>query len=262
VKRFEIGDVIPPPASVVAALQLAPFYQKYVDANGVAVLGSARASNYSLREAAYLTGHLLAGRDNLKAAIVAARVRVAVIARAEHTTDIPEYADLTPAKYWNRRTRGMQATPDRPVLSAGEENLLGFRGDPYHGECCLIHELAHAVHEIALPVVDRSFDSRLRSCYDRSLGQGRWKGYYAARDPAEYWAEGVQSYFDANGNPGGPQHPPIATREALIAYDPLLAALIASVFPDRSWRYTPVARRLNDPHLRGYDPAQSARFTL
>ena len=50
----------------------------------------------------------------------------------------------------------------------------------------------------------------------------------AARDRVEYWAAGVGAYFDAAGQgpPPALADRPIATREALKAYDPDLHALV------------------------------------
>jgi hypothetical protein len=252
-------DVSAPPASVVAALQLKPFYGKYVDARGLAVLSSVRASDYALGEAAFLIDRMLAGRDDLRTALIRGRVRCAVMAAVERTTDIPEHADLTPREYWNRRARGLGATAARPAVSCGEENLLGFPGDPYQGENILIHEFAHTIHEMGLRVIDPTFDGRLTAAYKGARSLGLFEGFYAATNAGEYWAEGVQSYFDCNGN-HGPNRRVIATREDLLGYDPSLVALIAGVFPDRKWRYTPVKNRLRESHLRGYDPATAARF--
>ncbi len=61
----------------------------------------------------------------------------------------------------------------------------------------------------------------------------------------EFWAEGVQSWFDANRqNCKGHNH--VNTREELEAYDTDLAKLIAEVFrhADRlDWRYQPYDKR-------------------
>ena len=43
-------------------------------------------------------------------------------------------------------------------------------------------------------------------------------------------------------------------------YDPELATLLAEVYGDREWRYTPVATRIHLPHLHGFDPQNSPTF--
>ena len=52
----------------------------------------------------------------------------------------------------------------------------------------------------------------------------------------EYWAEGVQAWFDASArvdvNDG------VNTRARLRAHDPALATLLAATFGDGAWRFT------------------------
>ena len=47
------------------------------------------------------------------------------------------------------------------------------------------------------------------------------------------------------------------TRQALKVYDPGIAALLAEVYGDSGWRYTPLATRTHLPHLQGFDPQDS-----
>jgi hypothetical protein len=257
----------PPPAALVSSLALKPFYRKHVDARGFPIVSSEQVSDYALLEAAYLVDQMLEGRDDVRQALVRSRVRLAVMAPTEMTTDVPEHSDLKPANYWDKRARGLGATRARPAVSCGEENLLGYPGDPYAGENILVHEFAHAIHEMGLRSVDPGFDSKLRETYRRALDNGLWKGAYAATNPAEYWAEGVQSWFDCNQKKN-PVHNGVRTREELQAHDPGLAALIDSVFPNKAWRYLPPAARAEktpsrargQAHLEGYRSERAPRF--
>lgn len=248
-----------PPEAVVREFRLAPFYAKYLSVEGLPVVGSARVSDAGLREAAYLIERMLAGREDIARALVRSRVRFAVMAPDEMTTAVPEHSDLTPSKFWDRRARGLGATRERPAVSCGEENLLGYTGDPYRGESILIHEFSHAIHIMGLRNVDPGFEGRLRRIYDAAMAKGLWKGTYAATNSVEYWAEGVQSWFDCNQKPNH-SHGEVDTRGELEAYDPELAALIASVFRTGTWRYTPVSARFGRDHLAGYDPSRAPTF--
>jgi hypothetical protein len=92
-----------------------------------------------------------------------------------------------------------------PTTSCAEENLLGYESDPYVGENILIHEFGHAIHQIGLASLDKTFNARLKKTYARATGELHlWSKTYAASNPDEYWAEGVQSYFDANLHPTRP----------------------------------------------------------
>jgi hypothetical protein len=58
----------------------------------------------------------------------------------------------------------------------------------------------------------------------------------------EYWAEGVQDYFDASRRPLPDQRggfdSRIASRGDLLVHDPTLHGLIAEVFGANDWRFT------------------------
>ena len=247
------------PEAVRRTFKLSPFYQKYVDVAGFPVVGSAKVSDSGMLEAAWLIERMLEGREDILQAMTANNVRCAVMAITELTTDIPEHSDLTPKEFWDRRARGLGATPERPAVSGAEENLLCAPGDPYSTENILIHEFAHAVHQMGMNTVDRSFDGRLAAAYESAMQAGLWKGKYAATNRMEYWAEGVQSWFDTN-RVNDREHNHVHLRGQLKAYDPALAALIAEVFGDREWRYTRPTERRELPHLRDYDPAKLATF--
>jgi len=251
----------PPPEDVVRDWKLAPFYQKYASAGGFPVIGSAKVQDAALREAVYLIDKMLAGREDIRRALIQNRVRFVVMAHDELTTHVPEHSDLTPARYWDRRARGLGATTARPAVSCGEENLITLPGDPYAAENILIHEFAHAIHGMGLNTVDPTFDLRLRQVYSMSLNDGLWNGTYAASNHSEFWAEGVQSWFDTNRQ-NDREHNSIDTREELKKYDPRFAKLIAEVFGDGPWRFQkPAAREPAErAHWGGFDPAQGPRF--
>ena len=257
------GPAAPPPdlrvTPVPGRLGVDRFYAKHVSVGGLPVLGSAKVSDFALAEAAHLVEQMLRDRADLRDALIAAGVRVAVMAPDEFTTDIPEHRDLTPRDRWDKRARGLGATRRRPAVSCGEENLLGLRGDPYAGESILIHEFAHTLHGIALAAAEPDFDGRLDRAFRAATARGLWAGTYAATNRGEYWAEGVQSYFGANRT-GDRSHNRINSRRDLAEYDPDLAALIAGVFRGAEWTYVPPARRTAKGHLEGLDADRLPRF--
>ncbi len=165
---------------------------------------------------------------------------------------------MTPKDFWDARARGLGGSRTDPVCSCGEENLLGFEGDPYSTECILIHEFAHNIHLRGLVVVDPTFDDRLKAAYERAMEAGLWKTKYASVNHAEYFAEGVQSWFN-NNRPPDHDHNHVDTRKELREYDPGLAALCEEVFGDTELVYTKPATRLTG-HLDGYDPSKAPKF--
>ncbi len=94
---------LPPVTAPPKELGLDPFYTKYLSAHGLPVVGSSKVSDYALREAAYLADQMLAHRPEVRDAMIRNKVRLAVMAYSERTTDIPEHRDLQPKLYWNIR---------------------------------------------------------------------------------------------------------------------------------------------------------------
>ena len=252
-------NVAMPSPEVREAFDLSPFYQQWIDVEGLPVVASSKVNPYAVKEAAWLIWQMIGHRPEVLRAMAQNKVRFSVMAYNEMTTQIPEHSDLRPKFYWDRRTRGLGATPSRPSVSCGEENLLQYPGDHYATENLLIHEFSHAVHQMGLNVVDSTFDSRLERIFDAAMRQGLWQGAYASLNKNEYWAEGVQSYFDANRENDN-EHNYVNTRLELQEYDPELASLIVEVFGDSDWRYTPPATRTHLPHLQGFNPQHSPTF--
>ncbi len=223
-------------------LSLDPFYKKYIDANGIPVVSSEKVTDQALVEARVLVVKMLSKRDELRKALIANKTRVAIMAPSEVTIDIPEHKDLYqvfPGTDWNNRCRGVGATKVRPVCSVGEENLLGYQNDRYRGESILIHEFGHTILNMGISNTNTDFIWTLKQTYNDAISKGLWKDTYAGSNADEYWAEGVQDWFDANlkANPPNGIHNEIHTRKGLKEYDPDLFSLLAQVFPDDEWRY-------------------------
>ncbi|MBS0210770.1 MAG: hypothetical protein JSS27_17650 [Planctomycetes bacterium] len=239
-------------------LKLPAHYQKYVSVHGYPVVACARVNDYALKEAAYLVDQMLAHRPDVREAMIHSGSRLIVMAHDEFTTDVPEHARLKPKDYWDARARGLGGSKTDPVCSCGEENLLGYVGDPYSAENILIHEFAHNIHHRGLENLDPTFDTRLEAAYQAAMKAGLWRGVYASTNRSEYFAEGVQSWFN-NNREHDSDHNHVNTRDELIAYDSALAALCREVFGETVLVYTKPATRLRD-HLAGYDPAQAPKF--
>ncbi|MBL9135337.1 MAG: peptidylprolyl isomerase [Verrucomicrobiales bacterium] len=242
-------------------LGLRDFYQKSTQVNGFPILGSAKVSDFALLEAAWIVEQMMSHRPDVLKTLATNKVRLAVMAATEYTTDVPEHASLEPRVFWDRRARGLGATPSAPAVSCAEENLLCFPGDPYSTENILIHEFAHAIHETGMNTVDPTFDARLARSFHSATNSGLWRGTYAAVNKEEYWAEAVQSWFDDNRE-NDALHNHVNTRIELRAYDPAVADLCREVFGDLSWRYRKPALRpeADRRHLAGFDPSQAPRF--
>jgi hypothetical protein len=245
------------------------FYAQSISANGFPIVASAKVNPHALKEAAFLVNLMLANRPDVRTAMIRSGARMCIMANTEFTTDMPEFVRLGGEKvrgyeavsakdFWDARARGLGGSETDPYCSVAEENLLGYPGDPYEKECILIHEFAHNIHLRGMLNVDPTFDARLRSTYDAAMKAGLWKGKYASVNDREYFAEGVQSWFD-NNRVNDHDHNHVHTRATLLEYDPGLAALCREVFGDTILKYTKPATRLTG-HLADYDPAAAPKF--
>lgn len=248
-----------PPTSEVTApskklrrdFDLNEHYQKVILVDKFPIVASKKVNDAALQEAEIIIRSMLQMRPDIIERLAKNRIRFGIMAVDERTCDLPEHSDLTPSAFWNRRARGLGASRDRPCVSCGEENLLNLASDPYFSESIAVHEFAHAIHLMAVNELDPSFDARLEKTYEKAMAEGLWKGLYAAENSREYFAEGVQSWFDTNRPPDF-IHNHVDTREELIEYDPALAALCQEVFRDNPWRYkrTDHPSRTDEPHLK------------
>lgn len=254
-------QVSPVPEQLRTKFALDPFYQQHVMVGELPVVGSTNVSQAAILEAAWIVNKMIGHRPGILHAMAKNNTRLAVMAWNEFTTDVPEHRELKPPVYWDRRARGLGATPTAPAVSCAEENLLGHPNDPYSTENICIHEFAHAIHIMGMPDVDPTFEARLNLAYDRALAAGLWKETYAATDIQEYWAESVQSWFDDNRE-NDALHNHVNTRAELKLYDPGVAELCNEVFGDHEWRYQkPTLRHAVDrEHLGGIDLTTLPRF--
>ena len=168
--------------------------------NNQKIISANKATDRALERTAFLIDNVMAKVDSRVAQSMNARgFRHAVMAAypSELTTHIPEHAWL--GAYWNERARGLGATLAIPVGSSAEENALCYSNDQYRSEDITIHEFAHSLHLLGFALVYPSFNNELTALYNAARAGNYWgSGHYAMTDFKEYFAEGVQSYFDCN----------------------------------------------------------------
>lgn len=243
---------------------LDPFYQKLLNADGLLFLTSEKVPDEALYEAAYLIDRVLDGRDDLRAAIATAQIRLAIMNHDEFTTDIPEHARLAEhnngKNWWDRRARGLGARGYRSAMSCGCENLLQYKGDPYSDENILIHEFAHVIDDVGLAAIDKDFEPRLKKIYKQAMDEGLWEGGYGRTNHSEYWAEIVQIWFFCNPPKARHDHTDINTREELKTYDPRAYALLEYVFGDNDYQYVFPKDRKDKAHFKEWDFDKALAF--
>src|SRR5262249_271515 len=69
-------------------------------------------------------------------------------------------------------------------------------------------------YELRVKRLDIEFDKRVAELYEGARSAKLWRGVPAGRDRIEYWAAGVEAYFDAAGAGFPPPDPERPTRAA------------------------------------------------
>ena len=226
-----------------AELNLDPFYKKYMNVNGIHVVSSWRVPD-SCYYAIHVT--LKAITDVLPQKVMQElldrNTRVGIMARYEGTTDIPEHAYLAQdtSINWDLRARGLGGSARNAFSTCAEENILAYQIDKYHAEDITIHEFAHTIHFAGIVPAYPDFNDELQAALDKALAEGKYKNVYAGTNIAEYFAEGVQTWFNVNAEvpqkDGDGKHNWVNTREELQRYDPTLYAILKRFFPEQDFQ--------------------------
>jgi len=251
-KRLDSGTPVELISSYVRA-QIGPvpntlgvnaFYKKYVDAQGIPVISSARVPDDALLVARDIIISMLSSRPDIRKRMIERRWRTGVIAETEMTSDIPEYANMKrpgasreepviqeDRDYHAWRSRGLGGNP----TTGAEENLLGYPGTRYFGEHIFVHEFAHAIMS-SLRSIEPDTGNAIQSAYDEAKAAGKYilasneRPHYAMTNAGEYWAEGVQWWFFSNYGECFKGNIKVDTPDEFKAYDPKLYELISRVF--------------------------------
>jgi len=218
-----------------------PFYVQGCTVDGIDVVGSAAVSAPAIEAAADRVAHMLAFRPDVAQAVAEAGIRVVVIAATERITDLPEFTTLYriyPGTDWHRDGRSFPGTDLIPVAAGAEENLLCLDGDRYAGEDMFVRDFARAIRHFGLATADEELDRQIERTYARAIAAGRWSHTIARVNSDQYWAEGTQSFYDANQEADPPDgiHNHVDTREELRAYDPGLERLLEAAYGVDAWR--------------------------
>jgi alpha-glucosidase len=251
-------SVVPPPAR----FKIDPYYTKFTYAREFPVFGSSKVTDEALLKANDEIRKMFAYRHDILKSVIAEGARLVVLGRDEDLSDLPELQGSKQTAGFDQ-VRYLDHTPALKLMVVPEESVLGLPTDRLAGKGMVVSVFARALYRVAgmRPVdpdfdkrrqkqqyelrvsrLDVTFDRKLQQLYDEAKGKGLWRGTAAARDRDSYWVAGVEAYFDATGADTPPigADRPIATREALKAYDPGLHALVheTMAYQDHvDWRY-------------------------
>ena len=242
---FDVTDIpepVPPPKEVRDFFELDPFYQQWINVEGFPVLASVIVSPYAMKEAAWQIKQMSGHRSDILKVLAESSYYFTVSAYNEVLSDIPEFPVRPASQFFYDASGGWLCEFRCRTIIVNESIIL-------RGDGLILHEIAHAIHLLVFDQdLHSTFDNRLKTLYNAAMEKGLWLGAYAATNRYEYWAVGVETWFNMG------DFPFVQTREGLKAYDPSLAQLIAEVFGDHNWRFTPIQTRTHLPHLQGFNP--------
>ncbi len=207
-------------------------FDKYLDADGIAVISTENVADEALFRAAAIFDEMLINRPDIRETLIRHRVHIVVVGRSEDTFDLTPYRQyrdrIELEAFGDEGPRGLGPNRLTPTLIP-EENLLCDHDDPYLGHDVAVHEFAHAIDfAIRSGISSGGFSQSLASAYRSGAESGPWDGTHAGRNTAEYWATGVQSWFGLVG----PFYPHKNNRLDLIQYAPDLARLVDETLGD------------------------------
>jgi len=218
------------------------FYRKTCEQSGIAIVAPESVVDSALEAAADRIAGLLAARSDLAESVAASISGVAVIGRDQRITDLPEFEDIYkihPGTDWHRLGRSFPGTEEIPVAAGSEENLLCLESDYFEGEDMFVRDFGWTIRRFGIALVDHGLDRAIEGAYGRAIAADLWRNTVAEVNSDMYWAEGVQSFFDANNEEIDEKdqiHNHVDTRDELRTYDPFLYELLVRAFGETEWR--------------------------
>ena len=207
-------------------------FDKYLDADGLAIISSDSVADEALFRAAAIADEMLVNRPDIRETLVRQRVHIVIVGESEETYDLAPFrqfrGNLSLESRGTGGPRGFGPTDYTPILFP-EENLLCYGNNSYRRSDISIHEFAHAIdYALSLGTSRGNFGSSLARAYRSALDSGLWEDTYAARNTAEYWAGGVQTWLGVDGGYSSP----IRNRLHLLEYASPIAQLIVDTLGD------------------------------
>jgi len=241
-------SVIPPPTR----FKVDPYYTKFTWAREFVVVGRG-ASDESMLQANDTIRKMFAYRHDILKALIGDGAKLVVLGKNEKLTDLPECKAVADKQKVDPAARRLSYNAECKIVVIGEEDLVSSAkasASPVIGEFAKALYVVTGTrpvdpnwenrgrdvqqYELRVKRLDIQFDSKLKQAYESAMSKGLWKGAPAAQNRVEYWAAGVQAYFDAAGQSNA------STREKLKEYDPELFALVhdTMAYQDRQdWRF-------------------------
>ncbi|MCY3743590.1 MAG: hypothetical protein OXH00_21460 [Candidatus Poribacteria bacterium] len=163
------------------------FYQKYIDAGGVAILASISVADETLQMARNIVFQMTAKHPEIREYLTLEHKHYQIIINGyyENIRGIPEFTDHHIREF--------------PIPHCGAAfgnaycvsqiwHLPEQKRDRIQSPVMqtFVHEFAHAIHLFAISELDPGFNARLKQAYETAVASGTWKDLYAETNYREY----------------------------------------------------------------------------
>lgn len=211
---------------------------------GIEILAGEDVDPEAVSELADRMYNMLLLQPEYAAAIAEYPIGIRIMATGQSISKLPEFDQIYfhhPGIDWRRLGRSFSGTEIIPYAAFSEENLLCDEKDVYQGEDIFLREFAITMRRYGMGAVDKTTSQAIEQAYGVAIAEGKWKNTLAEINAEQYWAEGVQSFFNANLENNDEEREPISshnsvnTREELREYDRSLWAIAMSIFGDTEW---------------------------
>jgi len=236
-KEAKTQDPLSIPASEVSLFKIpTSYYKKYIMLgddleNSIPIVSGIGVSDVALQQAkiacAVVTKTLPISVLNM---LRKQRIYIVIFGNNEYPDALPGWPSNLDAK----RYAGGYG-PNMPGATCGihEGDILNNSFDRYPAENIVIHEFGHAVKNFGLEKIYPDFKDKIDNLWQKAKDTGLWRNTYAISNADEYWAEGIQTYFNLNtkGPVGGDGiHNEIYTRAQFKTYDPDFFNLLDQIY--------------------------------
>ncbi|GIS29009.1 MAG: hypothetical protein CM15mP130_0390 [Verrucomicrobiota bacterium] len=177
-------------------MNLSGFTKKRVVIGGFSIVGSPKVSDFALKEAAYLIDKMTMKHPEYLKKLAENKVRFSIMAGMNLPRIFPEHSDMTPL-YFGTSGPWVWEQLLHARLSVVEKKIYWpLKAPPQTGKYKFMSLPMPCMPWQSMTLI-QLFNQDLKNAF-KGIEEKIWEGTYAASNPAEYFAEGVQSWYECN----------------------------------------------------------------
>lgn len=224
-------------------LKLNPWFDKYCDAGGIAILGFSNVTELAMQQAYHVVMNMFLKIPEYKSTLTAGGIDGNGVKLVIYNNKYEILANV-------KATLGITATitaDDRGLFDPTSGMAITWQSDvlcePKWGwDQYTIHELAHAL-EARIIRLDLDLNQTLKDAYNTAVTNvDKWDNTRAMETASEYWAYGVPVYFQVGWE--DETNRPVLQSE-LETEHPQLFQLIKTFFKNSTWK--PICPQYRQP---------------